>query len=195
MIQVVIPSYRYGHLISHAIESVLSQTKKADRILVVDDGAKDVAQDYPVDYLIREKNYGIVDNFNDILYNHVTCDKVIFLGADNWLHPQALEKMDNGADITSCDITLWGTEVETFREGLPTFYENGYWIWTPGIHGSALYNAELARKMGGYRRNPDSIKSEEDKMLFEAMIAGGANYTYIQEPLLYYRRHIKNYQK
>jgi hypothetical protein len=41
MITVVISSYKYGHLAAHCIESVLCQTKKADKILFVDDGVGD----------------------------------------------------------------------------------------------------------------------------------------------------------
>ena len=40
-ISVCIFSYNYSHLVAHAIESVLSQTRKADKIYVIDDGAKD----------------------------------------------------------------------------------------------------------------------------------------------------------
>ena len=40
MITVVISSYKYGHLAAHCIESVLCQTKKADKILFVDDAKK-----------------------------------------------------------------------------------------------------------------------------------------------------------
>jgi len=38
---VVIASYKYGHLASHCIESVLAQTKPFDKIYFVDDGAGD----------------------------------------------------------------------------------------------------------------------------------------------------------
>lgn len=40
-IQVNIISYGYAHLASHCIESALSQTRKPDKILVVDDGKHD----------------------------------------------------------------------------------------------------------------------------------------------------------
>jgi len=40
-IAVVIPVYDHAKFVGEAIESVLAQTRQADRILVIDDGSKD----------------------------------------------------------------------------------------------------------------------------------------------------------
>ena len=45
MLTVVVASYQYGHLAAHCIESLLSQTKAPDKILFVDDGVGDPADD------------------------------------------------------------------------------------------------------------------------------------------------------
>lgn len=203
MITVVICSYNYGHLVAHAIESVLCQTKLPDQILVVDDGAHDgvdeVASLYGVDVLRRKDNMGIVANFNDVLFNHVRGDRVIFLGADNWLHPQTIEKLSAyQQDIVTYPITLWGTEATSFvaKNGIKVEQQNGYYIWSPDRpHGSSLYNVSLARQSGGYAGNPNSKKSEEDSMLFSAMLNNGASIAVHPEPLLYYRRHQRNFQE
>ena len=151
---VAICSYGYGHLASQAIESVLSQTRKPDQILLVDDGKHDgittLGARYNIETVIRVKNMGVVDNFNDILFNHVKTDKLLMLGADNYLHPQTLEKLSQqDTDITSYDITLIGTQVDEFRKGLTTEEIDGYHIWrfkagdiNQGnfIHGSSLYD-------------------------------------------------------
>ncbi len=118
------------------------------------------------------------------------------LGADNWLHPLAIERMSQAnVDIASSDIVLFGEQVDEFRTGLPTTYKDGFYIWNVGgIHGSSLFNTELAKSVGGYKRNEKSIKSEEDKMLFDAMLNAGATHKHITEPLLFYRRHKHNFQ-
>lgn len=206
MIQVNIMSYGYAHLTAHCIESVLSQTLKPDRILVVDDGKHDGIEKmsmYPVEIIIRENNLGIVENFNNILMNHTNGDKVMFLGADNYLRPDALELMNSeNADIVSSDIALFGTETDKFKQGLLTEYKDGYHIWRfregnidqgNYIHGSSLYNVELA-KLYGYKRN-SSINTEEDWMLWKQMLNGGATHKHVAEPLLYYRRHKSNFNK
>lgn len=219
-ITVVIASYKYGHLAGHAIDSVFSQIWPADQIIFVDD---DSCEEYSTlqgvwdnygniknfDSIVRESNMGIIDNFNDILFHHVKTDYVMFLGADNWLRPDALEQMrfkvlHEGADIVSSDIALVGTEVEQFRKGLNTSYENGYHVWKfqygdievgNFIHGSSLYNVKLAREVGGYEANPKGNHTEEDWMLWRKMIRAGATYFLVREPLLYYRRHKNNFNQ
>lgn len=194
-ITVNIMSYKYGHLVSQAVESVLSQTLKPDVIRVYDDGIGDCdVSKYPVELIKRETNLGIIDNFNDALLRTET-DKVLFLGADNWLRPDALEEMNNAnVDICGSYVNLFGTEVDEFRVGLPTEYKDGYFVWKPNaLHGSSLYNVSLAKNFG-YKRNPHSVKSEEDSMLFNQMKQAGATTTIVEEPLLYYRRHKQNFQ-
>ncbi len=79
----------------------------------------------------REKNYGVLKNFQDILFNQVTTDRMIMLGADNWFRNDAIEKMSaEEADIVSTDYYTTGsgikeTQIATNRKYV---YENGYYI-------------------------------------------------------------------
>lgn len=186
-VSVMIPSYRYGHLVAHCVESILSQTRKPEFILVVDDGARDcghILEKYAsVGLIQRPQNLGIVDNFNDILFNEVKTDKVIFVGADNWLHPEAIELMSAvDEDIVSCDAWLVG--------------DGKYKRWTLPYqpHGSALYDVKKAREAGGYEPSGRE-HTEEDSMLFRKMIDKGATFHRVDKPLLYYRRHHMNFNK
>lgn len=182
---VVIPSYKYGHLVGHAIESVVSQTKKPDRVFAVDDAGFDfynLIERYPeVEFILRGKNMGIVDNFNDILFNRVDTDRVLFLGADNWLHPEAIERMSGAPeDIVSCDAYIVG-------EGK---YRLWKLPWQP--HGSALYDVKKAKEVGGYESSGRE-KTEEDSVLFKKMMDAGASFKRIEKALLYYRTHRMNF--
>ena len=98
MITVVIASYKYGHLAAHCIESLLSQTKAPARILFVDDGAHDcghLPNLYPdIEYILRPRNLGTVDNFHDVLMK-INTEYVLFIGADNWLRSDAIELLSN----------------------------------------------------------------------------------------------------
>ena len=213
-ISVCIFSYKYAHLLAHCIESVLTQTRKPDKIYVIDDGAKDGVDkvlekysNYNIVPILREKNLGIVDNFQDVLMRLDTTH-ALMIGADNYLHPIALETLEKSeADIVSYDIIIFGTEAEKFAnssaKGEHT-YRDGYYIWNfrkkdikigNYIHGSSLYNVELAQCYG-YKKNPNSRLSEEDYMLWRSMILEGqATHEHIKKPMLYYRRHHNNFQK
>lgn len=204
MITVVVASYKYGHLASQAIESVLGQTLKP-KVLFVDDGAGDcghLPNLYPeVEFVLRDKNLGTVDNFQDMLMR-VETDKCMFLGADNYLRPDTLEILNEvEADIVSYDISIIGDDKQDFctRVGANEV-EDGYNIWrfVKGdiergnyIHGSSLYNTKLAKEVG-YKPSGNS-RTEEDWMLFKGMLRNGASHSHIPIPLLYYRRHRVNF--
>jgi len=201
-------SYFYGHLAGHCIESVLSQSVKPDVINFYDDGAGDcghLKDLYPeINFIFRTKNLGIINNFNDALDKTET-DRVIFLGVDNYLRQDALSLLSlYPEDIVSYDIFLFGTEADSFAANWQLRKkQDGYWIWefkkgdiskSNYIHGSSLYNVQLAKEVGGYHRRGVQ-RTEEDWYLFEQMLKSGATHSHIPSPLLYYRRHKHNFNK
>lgn len=206
-ITIVVASYNYGMFAAQAIDSVLSQTRRADDVIFLDDCSDegdigcDVARKYRTRTIRRERNMGIIDNYNDVLFNHINTEKVMFLAADDYINPLYLEKMDLGVDIISCDITLVGSEASKIPLGKRQEYKDGYWIWRFSqenkninranfIHGSSIYNVKLARELGGYesRKGRVRVRLEEDWMLFKKMINAGGIHVHIPMPLLFYRK-------
>lgn len=196
----VISSYKYGHLAAQAIESALAQTKKFDKIFLVDDGVGDcnnLQRIYPeVTFVVRPENIGTVANFQNML-EKVDTDRVMFLGADNWLRDDTLEILsESDADMVVYDIFITGDAKDEILKRHPNevHKHEGGWYWSRkgGHHGSMLYNVELAKKAGGYGRGKGQ-RTEEDMVLFHRMLEAGATYEHIPESLLYYRRHRENY--
>ena len=210
MITVIVASYRYGHLAAHCIESLLSQTKKPDRILFVDDGAGDCSHLislYPqVEFILRDKNLGTVDNFQDML-ERVQTEYVMFVGADNWLRSDAIEKLSEAnGDIVAYDMVITGELKDEMYQQVPQHMtiENGDYYYSKDndlwkAHGSMLYRTELAKSVGGYRPNNNQIRDghpEEDFSLYNRMImVPGTVSSHVPLGLLYYRRHKENFLK
>lgn len=191
----VVASYRYGHLAAHAIESA----QGFNHVMFVDDGVGDcghLSTLYPyVEYVLRDTNLGIVKNFQDML-QRVTTDRVLFLGADNWLREDTMELLkDTVSDIVTYDIMVVGDlkdEILGRHPGEVTKRE-GAWYWdrSGGHHGSMLYNVELAKEVGGYDSPPG--RTIEDMVLYHRMLSRGATREHVPEGLLYYRRHKENF--
>lgn len=182
----VIASYRYGHLAAQAIESALYQTKPFDQILLVDDGVGDCGHlpaIYPeVEYVFREENLGTPANFNDML-SRVETERVMFLGADNWLDHATLEITSaHDADIVSYAAWL-------IQRGRPE-------RWAVDVpHGSSLYRVAKAREVGGYE-SCGGRYHEEDSVMFRRMRAAGASFVNLADTLLMYRwRHRNNFNQ
>jgi len=202
-VTVVIASYRYGHLAGHCIESVLAQSRIPDKILFVDDGAGDCKHFpklYPeVEFVLRDRNYGVVDNFDDML-QRVSTYKCMFVGADNWLRSDAVEiLMNQKTDIVTYDIVLTGTlKHDTARwhqSEVMSYQGDYYWARTMKHHGSMLYNTKLAQRFGYKKRDSTVEHTEEDWRLWDCMIDAGATVSHVPQGLLYYRKHRENFNK
>ena len=201
MLTIVVASYQYGHLAAHCIESILSQTRAPERILFVDDGVGDCAHlpaIYPeVEYVLRDENLGTVDNFQDMLMR-VQTEYTMFIGADNWLRSDAVEKLlEQDADIVTYEIMVTGEYKMGHRDaGLPDVIRNGdvYWRWK-GHHGSMVYRTSLGQAAGyAPREGHENTRTTcEDWELWDRMLDIGAHVAHIAEPLLYYRRHRENF--
>lgn len=205
-ITVNVVSYRYGHLVAHAVESVLAQSEPPAVVRVFDDGIGDcahLATLFPeVELVQRRMRLGQVASFQDALDRTDTA-RCLMLGADNWLKPDALEIMNQSrADIVSSDIVLFGTEAARFGALVGAQHEGSDWIWrfTEGkieqanyIHGSSLFNVAMAKRVG--YRSSGGLHEDEDWMLWRGMLAMGATHRHCREPLLYYRRHRANFNR
>lgn len=199
-ITVVISSYKYGHLAAHCIESILSQTKIPDKILFVDDGVGDckyLEKLYPmIDFTFRKKNLGIASNFDNML-KKVSTEYCMFLGADNWLQSNAIEEiLKHDEDIITYDIIITGELKDELNKSFPDQIKpsNGdfYWKREYKHHGSMAYRTKIAQKFG-YKKREGGVHSDEDWVLWDKMVEDGATIGYINQGLLYYRRHRENF--
>lgn len=203
MITVVIASYKYGHLAAHCVESMLSQTTPPKRILFVDDGGLDCSHLpnlYPdIEYVLRHKNLGIVDNFQDIL-SQINTEYVLFIGADNWLRSDAIELLSNAStDIVTYDIIVTGELKEEILDRVPgeaqPYQGDLYWDRQEQHHGSMMYRTVFGQKIGYKKRYEDGVHPQEDWNLWDKMLEQGATVTSLKEGLLFYRRHRENFLK
>lgn len=111
-ISVIINNYNYGRYVGKAIDSVISQTCSPSQIIVVDDGSTDnsreIIQRYggKVDAVFKE-NGGQSSAFN-IGFKHSVSDWVLFLDADDFLYPNAIEVLSQHLrkDISRIDFQL-----------------------------------------------------------------------------------------
>lgn len=120
---VVIASYNYGRFLPEAIESVLRQTRPADKIIIANDAStdstKEIADSYQQQYpelisvIHHNKNQGIIKNFNAAV-KKLDTDYVCILGADNRFRSDYLEKTTHILDeqhsvgVAYTDFALFG---------------------------------------------------------------------------------------
>ena len=126
---IVLASYKYGHLAAHAVESVLSQKVKFDKIWFVDDGVGDCQHIKSLygdrlEFILNPQNLGTVDNFNRML-NMVDTDFVMFCGVDNWLRSDTLELLSYQMDKLPVDIITYDIMVTgELKDEIHRFYSS-----------------------------------------------------------------------
>lgn len=94
LISVIITCYNYGRYLDQAIDSIIDQSYKNVEIVVVDDGSTDNTQEvlkrYPKVKAVKVHRVG-VSAARNIGIQHSSGDYLIFLDADDYLLPYAIE--------------------------------------------------------------------------------------------------------
>jgi len=96
---VVIPSYNHAHYLRRALDSCLNQTRKPDRIVVIDDGSKDNSLAILREYADRgvectaQENAGAHTTINRAVALAATdCDLIAILNSDDHYEPARFRK-------------------------------------------------------------------------------------------------------
>jgi glycosyltransferase involved in cell wall biosynthesis len=97
---VVIPSYNHAHYITLALDSCLQQTRKPDRIIVIDDGSKDNSLEVLAAYekkgveVSGRENRGAHNTINEAIAKAATdCDFISILNSDDHYHPERFARL------------------------------------------------------------------------------------------------------
>lgn len=103
-IAVIIPVYNHAHYVGEAIESVLNQTRKPDRIIVIDDGSKDDSLEVVKRYAAQgvecsgRENRGAHNTINELVSLAAKdCQWINILNSDDRFLPRRLEVCEQTA--------------------------------------------------------------------------------------------------
>ena len=217
-VSVVMPVYNYGEFMSQAVNSLLEQTFTDWELIISDnastDNTEDVGrafaeQDKRIHYFRNESNVGVCGNFNLCEARANPDSQYIFgLPADDWLQPQALEKLVTAANtnpdvtITYCDgyrmdgtVNL-GRYSDMFKQVSPAgkhrelglLYRHNYIPFQ-----GALVNRQLACSV--YPQSPQQglhdteLAYTSDYHMWLQLLSRGAWAYYVDEPLVYILKH------
>ncbi len=97
MITIIIATYNSGSVLENCLDSLLRQTSNNFKIIIIDgnstDNTMDIVDKYKshISYSVSEPDNGIYDAWNKGL-KHADTDWIMFLGSDDTLYPDAIEK-------------------------------------------------------------------------------------------------------
>jgi glycosyltransferase involved in cell wall biosynthesis len=198
-ITVAIACFNQGRFLEQCIRSVLGQILAPDEIILVDDGSTDstreVAGSFDQVRYIFQRNAGLSAARNTAL-RAATTRYILFLDADDWLTPVALESAAAAIAAASRSAAfVHGGFHETDESGSvlrtrratrdPDPFQRllrGNYI---EMHGTVLYDAGLLRASGGF---DETLRSCEDYDVFLRLARNHPVSAY-EEVAAYYRRH------
>ena len=142
MVSVIIPVYNVEKYLDRCVQSIVSQTHKDLEIILVDDGSPDncpaicdkwAKKDSRIK-VIHKENGGLSDARN-IGVEHASGEWVYFIDSDDYLSPDAIEKLYRVALENGCEISMGryvsvadGIEEQNdFTNKISIYDENGFW--------------------------------------------------------------------
>lgn len=208
-VTVIIPSYNSGLYLRDALTSVLQQTHKDWRLLLIDDGSTDGSLELASD-LLDDPRITILRNEINIgqamtLHRGLECTDTEFflqLDADDWLQPHAIQaflaagmKADEDTCLVISNVIEYTQETgkqKTIRQakwGMK--YSNRYQLILANIFPwQKFYRTRTVRQIGGWLscQSEGSWRDVEDLGLFLRIIENN-RFIWIDEALLFYRIH------
>ena len=126
-ISIVIPIYNAEEYVENCVKSILNQTFQNFEIILVNDGSVDKSVDICQKYVEQDKRISFIDQSNQGVSvarnqgkNKAIGNYILFVDADDELHPMMLEVMLRQAENQQADVVVCGVnkvlEVPTLDE-------------------------------------------------------------------------------
>lgn len=210
-ISVLLSSYNYIDYIGETIDSVLSQTRPVDEIIIVDDGSTDGSLEFlyskyidsPSIKIISKNNNGQLSALNEAFLRS-TGDIICFLDSDDQYESNYLEEIEKiylknkEIQYISCAYREFGNRtgvVSRYRGNadlgitpLGVFFEN---IWTSGPTATISARKSILEKFFPIPFESDWVISPDACISWGASLVGARKY-FLAQPLIKYRIHDKN---
>lgn len=213
----LINNYNYSKFLPDCLDSVINQTVKFDKIIIVDDGSTDNSIDVIAQYQksnfnffsILKKNEGQLSTFNAALPLISDNSQVFLLDSDDIYPKDYLELMkmavgDNFPDFCYCMANEFknGQIAENstaFRGNYPneTFHKSSALVrsrhlWLGRQTSCISLSSSLYKKIFPYPRTGDFITRADDVIIYAASIIGSTK-LFLPSIQIGYRTHESNY--
>ena len=215
LVSIVVVSYNHAHFLEENLNSIKAQTYPSIQLIVADDASKDNSvevyenwlekNNYPAIKNFHTKNTGLTTTLNEC-FDLIEGKYVKFIAADDYLHPEAIEKCVNrleelGNDYGMAFTDTWGiNDKSEVTKDIADYNANQYLtkeeLREKLVLGNrmaaltVLMRTEALKKTGKY---PTDIIVED----YYRWLTISEHYWigYIPEKLAYYRLHEQNISK
>lgn len=197
-VSVILPNYNCAAYLSKAIKSIIDQTYEDFEVLICDDGSTDNSLSIAYDWADRdsrvkvyknEQNKGNVYTYNRLFFL-ASGDYILIQDADDWSHPERIEKQLKVIDTYGVDIcltnfteykldgTIGSKPLETYS-GYVDVNDEAKW----GAPATMLFKREILHTIPGFHTYFERLTVMDRYFLLEVL----SNYKgYFLDEYLYY---------
>ena len=204
-VSIIIPNYNYARYLSDAIESALNQSYKPIEVIVVNNGSTDNSLEILKHFenrirVIDQANLGQSGARNSGL-NHAQGDYIAFLDADDYWHPEKIEKQVKLLSSNTRLVYSGISKINNFDRKItsqiePIFRGNcsEYFLSEPAVsivlsgESTAIFSRTLINEVGNFDGNLNSAAGWD----FFRRCSRYSSFDFVPEPLTYYRAHGSN---
>lgn len=187
------PVYNYARYLDEALESVFSQSRIPDEVIVVDDcstdNPKEICDKYPqVKYIKHKKNKGLAAARNTGVAA-ATSDYCFSFDADDILRPDAVKELlalARPKTIVTGGLMAFGAENYTARPEIATLE---ILMKRNCIYSNSLFPKQLWQDVGGFDESETMRLGLEDWECWMRMAGAGAKFVTSDYVALLWRRH------
>ncbi|MGD1078790.1 MAG: glycosyltransferase [Candidatus Sulfotelmatobacter sp.] len=212
-LDIIVPCYRYGRYLRECVTSLLTQSFRNIRVVIINDASPDrtadvasdlLRQDSRVSYIEHSKNKGHIYTYNEGI-EWVSADYLLLLSADDYVLPGALQRAVTLMELHPEVGLAFGNAFEIDEQGRQTVTNcvpcrdidrvlSGLeFILLSGARNivptpTAVVRTALQKKVGGYRAE---LPHAADMELW-FRLAANSSVGFITVPQAVYRRHASN---
>ena len=204
MISVLLPVFNSQKYLSSCIESILNQSYGDFELIIVNDGSIDNSADIIKEYADKDiriktfykENEGSIAKTRNYLIDKVSGDYFIFVDSDDIVEKDFLKILLETIESTNSDIVSCGFKIIN----MPVLMKKGY--GKKSVYSSealeqmlfsgrfyAVWNKLIKTRRANNVRFDESLNYGEDLIYFFNLLKSDLKFTFIDNPLYFYRIH------
>jgi len=167
IVSVIVPVYNVSEYLPTCLDSLINQTYKDIRMILVDDGSTDDSGRICDEYAARDERITVIHQTNAGAANAknagidtATGDYIAFVDSDDWVESCWIEKMvhsslSHNADVVECSFSMEYVNRSSHGNSADTFIETGFetedylreypYLWTNALFWNKLFKSDLLR--------------------------------------------------
>ncbi len=204
LVSIIMPAFNAARYIGQAIKSVIEQTHPFWELIIVNDGSTDETEsralgfsDTRIRYFVKEN--GGVPSARNLGLRHMRGEYFIFLDADDVLPPESLRcriekfRTQPGLDFVDGIVEIADESLtQVIRKYEPRFSGHPLALLLQLSDRCFFGPSWMVKRRDETYHMAEHLTHGEDYLFYASLSRGGGLYDFVEEPVLYYRQHMRS---